>query len=131
MTADEVKAALAKAARRYWPNVKKASGLPFPDYWRGAAEWLCFHARHVGDGLMERFIATVVREAVDAEDLGLKPRGWAIPEKIREIWRRVESAGAAPAGLTDSSKTTTCGDGGRDRAVISGDAPGAVQGRLL
>ena len=73
MTADEVKAALAKAAKKAWPETKKASDLPFPEYWKGAAEWLLFHAPHVDDRLMRRFIEDVVREAVLAEAAGTRP----------------------------------------------------------
>ena len=138
MTTDEVKTALGKAVRRAWPKVAKASDLPYPDYWKSATEWLCFHAPHIGDGLIQRLIADVVREALLAEAAGAEPKPYKVPDKVREIWRRVESSDAKtrnlegkihvptgparPATLTDRSKTSTCG-GSLERQTY--------QGRLL
>lgn len=92
MKTDEVKAALARAVRREWPNVTKASDLPYPDYWKSATEWLCFHAPHIGDRLMERLVADVVREAVLAEAAGTKPKPYKVPDKVRQIWEKAEHA---------------------------------------
>lgn len=157
MTTADVKAALSRAVRRKWPNAAKASDLPYTDYWKSAMEWLCFHAPHVGDGLMGRLIADIVHEAVLAEAAGAEPKPYKVPDKVREIWRRVESADAKtrnfegtihaltgpaqPAILTDRSKTSTCGDRGRDSALISretasvrrqaGRGQTMEQGRLL
>lgn len=97
MTADEVKAALARAARRAWPNAARASDLPFPGYWRREAEWLTFHAPHVGNGLMERFIADSVAAAREAERCGEKPMPHVVPEVVRRIWEQVERGEGAPA----------------------------------
>ena len=88
MTADEVKTALGKAVRRAWPKVAKASELPFPDYWKGATEWLAFHAPHIGDELMGRFIADIVREAVCADAAGTEPAARKISNEVKEIWNR-------------------------------------------
>lgn len=149
MTTDEVKAALGRAVRRAWPKAAKASDLPYPDYWKSATEWLCFHVPHVGSRLMERLVADVVHEAVMAEAAGTEPKPYKVPDKVRQIWRRVESSDAKtrnfegtihaltgpaqPAILTDRSKTSTCGDGWRDSALISRETAGVQQqsGRRL
>ena len=92
MKADEVKASLAKAARRAWPNVAKASDLPFPEYWKAVTEWLTFHAPHVGDELMQQFIDDFVADAKAAEERGLKPAAPKVSKDIREIWEKAEKA---------------------------------------
>ena len=108
MTSGQIKAALANAARRYWPRTARASDLPFPEYWRGATEYLTFHAPRVGDALMMQFVEDMVREAVDAESLGLEPRTPVVSEEVRKIWakdgrrasdgaRRVASGGGGEA----------------------------------
>ena len=124
MTAEEVKTALAKAARRCWPNVTKASDLPFPDYWKGATDWLCFHAPHVGDRLMRQYIDDVVTEAVLAEAAGKAPKARIVPDKVREIWRQVESAERSSAIRTRSAEPTP-----KPERVQMPAAP--IQGRLL
>ena len=95
MTADEVKASLAKAARRAWPRAARASDLPLPEYWKGATEWLCFQAPHVGDRLMRQYIEDVVREAVLAEAAGKTPKARTVPDKVREILANVAEHSAA------------------------------------
>ena len=97
MTADEVKTALGKAVRRAWPRAAKASELPFPDYWKGATEWLAFHAPHIGDELMGRFIADIVREAVCAEAAGTEPAARKISDEVKEIWNRAVADAAQDA----------------------------------
>lgn len=86
MTADEVKASLAKAARRCWPKVTKASDLPFPEYWKAVTEWLTFHAPHVGDALMLKLIDEFVVSAKEAEESGRKPAAPIVSDEVREIW---------------------------------------------
>lgn len=90
MTVDEVKASLAKAARRCWPNVTKASDLPFPEYWKGVTDWLCFHAPHVGDALMREFIDDFAVAAKEAEERGESPAAPKVSKEVREIWRKLE-----------------------------------------
>ena len=90
MTAREVKTSLAKAARRCWPNVKKASDLPFPDYWKAVAEWLTFHAPRVGDALMWKLIDDFAVSAKEAEERGEAPTPPKVPERVREIWRMAD-----------------------------------------
>ena len=138
MTAEEVKTALGRAARRAWPRAAKASDLPFPGYWKGATEWLCFHAPHVGDRLMRQYIDDVVTEAVLAEAAGKTPKARIVPDKVKEIWRQVESAEHSPAIRTDEAKVEekrTAWELAAERAaeVKSRFAPraNAVQGRLL
>ena len=116
MTAGEVKTSLAKAARRCWPNVTKASDLPFPEYWKAVTEWLTFHAPHVGDALMWKLIDAAVRGAVLAEAAGKEPVCPPVPESVKRIWENHALPGhAQQASLTDSSNVATRGDGGRDR----------------
>lgn len=88
MTAGEVKASLARAARRCWPNVKKASDLPFPDYWKAVIEWLAFQAPHIGDALMWKLIDGFAVSAKEAEESGLKPAAPKVSDEVREIWSR-------------------------------------------
>ena len=114
MTADRVKASLAKAARRAWPNAAKASDLPFPEYWKSVTEWLTFHAPRIGDKLAEQFVIAMVEKAKDAESRGLKPVPWIVPEKVKEIWANAAKARKA-------SKNSEAWDHAAERA----------QGRLL
>lgn len=86
MTSDEVKTALAKAAKRAWPGAAKASDLPFPEYWKGMTEWLVFHAPRVGDELMGRLVRGVVEIAVEAERKGETPVANVVREETRAIW---------------------------------------------
>ena len=142
MTAGEVKTSLAKAARRCWPNVTKASDLPFPDYWKAVTEWLTFQAPHVGDALMWKLIDDFAVSAKEAEERGLKPTAPKVSERVKKIWEDHALTGPAqPASLTDSSNIATCGDGGRDRSIsettsVQRQAPARAadpmeQGRLL
>ena len=90
MTAGEVKTSLAKAARRCWPNVAKASDLPFPDYWKAVTDWLTFHAPRVGDSLMWKLIDDFAVSAKEAEERGEAPTPPRVPERVREIWRMAD-----------------------------------------
>lgn len=98
MMAPEVKVQLAKAASRCWPNVAKASDLPFPDYWRAVTEWLTFHAPHIGDdALMWKLIDNFAASAREAEERGETPASPKIPDEVREIWNRAAAAAAQEA----------------------------------
>lgn len=128
MTADEVKTALGKAARRCWPEVTKASDLPYPEYWKAVTEWLTFHAPHVGDALMRQYIDDVVTEAVLAEAAGKTPKARTVPDKVREIWANVtehssaiRTASAAPAPQPATKPPSPFG------APFSGPKPGALK----
>ena len=90
MTETAVKTILSRMVKASWPNVAKASELPFPAYWKGVTEWLIFHAPHVGDGFMRELIAFYVGKALDAEKNGVEPEAPVVPEKVREIWLRAE-----------------------------------------
>ena len=90
MTEEAVKSTLSRMVKATWPNVTKASELPFPAYWKGVTEWLVFHAPHVGDGFMRELIAGYVEKAVRAERDGTTPEAPVVPEAIREIWRRAD-----------------------------------------
>lgn len=107
MTADEVKAALAKAAGRCWPGVKKASDLPFPGYWKAVTEWLTFHAPRVGDALMWKLIDGFAVSAKEAEGRGEAPTPPKVPESVREIWANVR--------LEEPHKQDGCQDGRSER----------------
>ena len=97
MTADGVKASLAKAAARAWPNAAKASDLPFPEYWKAVTEWLTFHAPHVGDELMQQFIDGYVASAKAAEERGETPTPPKVSEEVRAIWANAGRGKAAKA----------------------------------
>ncbi len=133
MTAKEIKEALARAARKAWPRVAKASDLPFPDYWRNKVEWLTFHAPHIGDRMMRVLIEDAVRDAVLAEAAGKEPVCPPVPASVKKIWENHALAGPAkPASLTDSSNVATRGDGGRDHdSTASVRQQVMEQGRLL
>jgi len=97
MTADEVKAALAKAARRCWPDVKKASDLPFPDYWKAVTEWLTFHAPHIGDALMWKLIDDFAVSAKEAEERGQAPVPPKVSDEVKAIWAKADAVKTAKA----------------------------------
>ncbi len=97
MTADGVKASLAKVAARAWPNAAKASDLPFPGYWKAVTEWLTFHAPHVGDVLMQQFIDGYVASAKAAEERGEAPTPPKVSEEVRAIWANAGRGKAAKA----------------------------------
>ena len=105
MTADEAKAALARAVKRAWPNLAKASELPFPDYWKKQTEWLCFHAPRIGKKLMEEFVIAIIEKAKDAESRGLTPEPWIVPDKVKAIWANVDKAEHSSAIRTGAAKT--------------------------
>ena len=132
MTAKEIKEALARAARKAWPRVAKASDLPFPDYWRNKVEWLTFHAPHIGDRMMRVLIEDAVRDAVLAEAAGKEPVCPPVPESVKKIWENHAHSGPAQqACLTDSSNVATRGDGGRDHDSTASVRQQMEQGRLL
>lgn len=79
MTAEGAKATLARAAKRAWPNVAKASELPFPEFWKSVSAWLEFHASRLSDKLIYSFVADAVQEAKDAEARGARPKPWKAP----------------------------------------------------
>ena len=137
MTGKEIKEALAREARKAWPTVARASDLPFSDYWRNKVDWLTFHAPHIGDKMMRALIADAVTDAVLAEAAGKEPLCPLVPESVRKIWEDHAHTGPAqPASLTDSSNVATCGDGVRERTLISDEKTAGArrqmkQGRLL
>ncbi|MBR6733268.1 MAG: hypothetical protein IKL96_02590 [Kiritimatiellae bacterium] len=136
MTTSEVKTALGKAARRCWPNVTRASDLPFPEYWKGATEWLTFHAPHVGDALMRKLIDGFAVSAKEAEERGEAPVPPKVPEKVKEIWAIVaEHSSAIRADEAKTEEKRAAWEHAAERAaeVRSRFAPraNAVQGRLL
>lgn len=90
MTVEAVKTTLSRSVKATWPNVAKASELPFPEYWRGVTEWLTFHAPHVGDRLMRELVEACVMRAFEALRDGEKPDAPKVPEEVRAIWRRAE-----------------------------------------
>lgn len=145
MTEAEIKAALGRAVRKAWPNVAKASDLPFPDYWKSATDWLAFHAPHIGDKLIGQFIDNFVRAAKEAEKRAETPASPRISDEVREIWNRAVKhrsktlkagttrADAAQDGARQSapSKTGTAPrrPGGAAIRTEAGKQP--YQGRLL
>ncbi len=130
MTADEVKASLAKAARRCWPNVSKASDLPFPEYWKAVTEWLTFHAPRIGDALMLQFIDGFVADAKAAEERGLKPASPRVPDEVRAIWAKAD---AVKAVKPDEKKDAWehAAERAADVKCRFATRANAVQGRLL
>lgn len=114
MKPEDAQAMLSRAVKRAWPNVAKASELPFPDYWKKQSEWLAFQAPHIGDKLAEQFVIAMVEKVKDAESRGLKPVPWIVPEKVKEIWANAAKARKA-------SKNSKAWDHAAERA----------QGRLL
>lgn len=94
MTESEIKVALAKAARRCWPEVSRASDLPFPEYWKAVTEWLKFHAPRVGDLLMWKFIDGFAVSAKEAEERGEAPTLPRVPKEVREIWAHARRSAA-------------------------------------
>ena len=107
MTADEVKTALAKAARRCWPDVAKASDLPFPDYWKAVTEWLMFHSPHVGDALMWKLIDEYAVDAKKAEEQGRSPVAPKVTDAVRQIWANVQPAADGTANVQPAADGNT------------------------
>lgn len=126
MTADEVKASLAKAARRCWPDVTKASDLPFPDYWKAVTEWLTFHAPHVGDALMWKLIDEFAVSAKEAEERSEVPVPPKVSDRVKEIWSRAE-----PDAEAKAEKKTDAREHAAKPAPVMAPRPAApIQGRL-
>ena len=94
MSESEVKIMLSRAVKGAWPNVTKASELPFPEYWKGLTVYLTFHAPHLGEGFMRELILDYVRGAIDAEKKGAVPKAPVVPEAVRAIWRKADRAPA-------------------------------------
>lgn len=92
MSESEVKIMLSRAVKGAWPNVTKASELPFPEYWKGLTVYLTFHAPHLGEGFMRELILDYVRGAIDAEKKGVVPKAPVVPEAVRAIWRKADRA---------------------------------------
>ena len=105
MTRDEVKASLAAAARRCWPDVTRASDLPFPEYWRGVTEFLTFHAPHVGDALMWKLVDGFAVSAKEAEERGETPDTPKVTGEVRAIY--------GPGGGQTQFGRQGCGNGER------------------
>ena len=103
MKPEDAKAALVRAVQRAWPNVAKASELPFPDYWKKETEWLTFHAPHLGDKLIDQFISDMIAIAQEAERTGQAPKPWIVPEKVKEIWRKAEERAGTEARRPEES----------------------------
>lgn len=91
MSPAEVKAYLSREAKRVWPNVAKASDLPFPEYWTAQTKWLIFHSPRVGDMLMLKLISDVVIVAFEAFKKGVEPVVNVVPEEVRIIWEKAET----------------------------------------
>lgn len=115
MTPEDARDELRRAARAAWPGAARASELPFPGYFRAAAEWLGFHAPRVGEALMRRLVADVVEEALGAEREGRVPAERRVPERVRAIWRGIDrrmaegpaaSAGPAPRPAAAMPRTS-------------------------
>ena len=83
MTVEAAKATLAREVKRAWPNVTKASELPYTEYWKMQTEWLMFYTPRLGDKLLERFVAGIIEIAKTAERDGLVPEPWTLPENAR------------------------------------------------
>ena len=117
MTADEAKAALSRAVKRAWPNVSKASELPFPDYWKKQTEWLIFHAPRIGDKLLDQFVADMIAIAQEAERTGHAPEPWIVSDKIKAIWANVKQAEQSKDGTAKAEEKREAWDHAAERAA--------------
>ena len=90
MSESEVKIMLSRAVKGAWPNVTKASELPFPEYWKAQTKWLIFHSPRVGNMLMLKLISDSVIVALEAYKKGVEPVANVVPEEVRKIWAKVE-----------------------------------------
>lgn len=91
MSPAEVKTYLAREAKRAWPNVAKASDLPFPEYWKAQTKWLIFHSPRVGNMLMLKLISDSVIVVFEAYKKGVEPVANVVPEEVRIIWEKAET----------------------------------------
>ena len=133
MTSEAVRASLARAARKAWPSVAKASDLPFPDYWRSVVEWLTFHAPRLGGRVTALFIEGAVVDAVTALKKGTEPTLWIVPERVKKIW--------SEPGEERAQRPATPNGGALNEGALNGESPAAQirreigkpmkQGRLL
>lgn len=125
MTAAEAKTTLVRAAKRSWPNAAKTSDLPFLDYWKKQAEWLAFHAPHIGDVLLKDYVKMMLAEAKAAERQRRAPRPWIVPDEVKAIWRKVEAEKEPVTPMeAKEAKTST-------EASPPSPQPRLRQGRLL
>jgi hypothetical protein len=90
MSPADVKTYLAREAKRAWPNVTKASNLPYSEFWKAQMKWLIFHSPRIGDALMLELIKDSVVIALEAEKKGIEPKAYVVPEEVRKIWEKVE-----------------------------------------
>lgn len=97
MNAFEVRGALQRETRRRWPGASRSKELPFGDYWRNAAEWLIFHAPHIGDKLMGELICEVADTAYKAYRGGFAPEPYKVSDEIRAIWAKAAKSEAQDA----------------------------------
>ena len=106
MKPEEAKAALSRTVKQTWPNVARASELPFPDYWKRQTEWLTFHAPHIGEKMVDQIVAGMIVIAQEAVRTGQAPKPWIVPEKVKEIWRKVKDGTGAAAASPSSAEAT-------------------------
>ena len=97
MIPKDAKAMLVQAAHRAWPNLAKASELPFPDYWKAVTEWLTFHAPHIGDALMWKLIDDFAVSAKEAEERGQAPVPPKVSDEVKAIWAKADAVRTAKA----------------------------------
>ena len=140
MTEADIKAALGRAVRKAWPNVAKASDLPFPEYWKSATDWIAFHAPHIGDKLIGQFIADIVRAAKEAEKRAETPASPRISDEVREIWNRAveHRSKTLKAGTTraeaaqDGTRQSAPGKTGKGtNRAVAGAAPRRPEGAAI
>lgn len=91
MSPAEVKTYLAREAKRAWPNVAKASDLPYPEYWKAQTKWLIFYSPRIGDALMLELIKDSVVIALRAENKGVEPIAYVVSDEVRKIWERADA----------------------------------------
>ena len=134
MNAEEAKAMLARAVKRAWPNVTKASELPFQDYWKKQTEWLTFHAPRISKRLADEFVIGIIEKAKDASSRGLNPEPWIVSDKVKAIWANVKQAEQCKDSPAMAEEKREAWDHAAERAAEVKQRFGqraTTQGRLL
>ncbi len=131
MDVDAAKTALRREIRLAYPRVRKASELPFHDYWKAQEAYIAFHAPHLATKIVEGLARGAVHEAKDAERIGTIPKPWIVSNEVKEIWRAAGQDNGDRLVKTETSGRHFTTVENTDNAKPRRTRQGIGQGRFL